>query len=116
MMSEDEITASLHEIASILGKYDVGPLDYVLDLIQLWPDEPERFRESALDNVIWGGAGSLCDVSLRSLAQGDDVVADDRHFVSAIVRLGEALESAGLADKQVRERTDLFRTVAESRG
>jgi hypothetical protein len=108
-MPNNEIRSTLEEIVTLLQKYDRGPADYVLELIRLWPDEPDHFRELALANEVWGGAGSLCDVSLRSIDEDDDAVADDRHLRQAIIRFGEGLESTGQADARVRETTELLR-------
>lgn len=113
MPDDEEITAALDEILILLRKYDVGQAEYVSELVDLYSGERERFRESVLDNAVWGGAGSLIDVSLRSIRHDDQGVSDDRRLRQAILRLAEGLRNAGLADDRVSERADLLREMNE---
>ncbi len=110
-MSDDGIGSALAEIATLLQKYRLGPLSAVVELARLWPDEIEQFRELALDDVIWGGAGSLCDTSLLSVRHDDAAFADQRRLWEAIIRLGEGMDALGLADDRVRETTILLGEV-----
>jgi hypothetical protein len=85
----------------------------VAELLELLSVSRERFRESVLDNAVWGGAGSLIDVSLWAIRQDDEAMRDDGRLVAAILRLAEALRNAGLADDQVLERADLLSKINE---
>src|SRR5688500_15742734 len=115
MLERNDIAAALTEISTLLRKYDAGPADYIAYLMDLSQGETERFREAVLDNIMWGGAGSLCDVSFSSLNPGAEGVPDTRRLRRAIIQLVDGLDRAGMADDRVRDRGSLFREM-EQRG
>jgi hypothetical protein len=113
MPDDQEISGALEEVLTLLRKYGAGQADYVAELLELLSVSRERFRESVLDNAVWGGAGSLIDVSLWSVRQDDEAMRDDRRLVAAILRLAETLRNAGLADDRVLERAALLSKINE---
>jgi hypothetical protein len=113
MPDDQEIFGALEEILTLLRKYGAGQAEYVAELLELLSGSRERFRESVLDNAVWGGAGSLVDVSLWSIRQDDEAMRDHRRLIAAILRLAEGLRNAGLADDRVLERAALLSKIKE---
>ena len=114
MRDDQEISGALEEVLILLRKYGAGQAEYVAELLELLSVSRERFRESVLDNAVWGGAGSIVDVSLWSIGQDDEAMRDDRRLIAAILRLAEALRNAGLADERVLERAILLSKTNEA--
>lgn len=56
----------------------------------------------------WGGAGSIGD-RFFTAEDGIHPSEENRRLRRAMVRLGERLEAAGLADDTIRERVRIFR-------
>jgi hypothetical protein len=108
---DDSMVAALEDIVQLLRAYRLDPLtEYVARLLDQYLTNAESFHEAVLANEIWGGAGSLCDVYLPAVApDSPSAREDDRHLRIAIVRLGESLVAAGIADSRVDERLRVFR-------
>jgi hypothetical protein len=112
-MSQDRILRALRELDRILGSYGIH--HSLLRELMLWREqEPERFRQDVTSNVLWGGAGSISDISFRSMRPGDERAPEDQRLLdSALADLAEALDAEGMANDSVRATGALLRRSVE---
>jgi hypothetical protein len=108
-MEVDALTAEqnlvkrgLTQLEAVLVAYSLHfHAGFVRDLIHWYEQEPERFRQEVLSNDLWGGAGSISDLSLTGFRPSDERAREDqRRLRSAIIHLAEGLEAEGLADER----------------
>jgi hypothetical protein len=115
MSEEDQIKRALTEIDRILASYGMHvKSQFVRELITWYEQEPERFRQEVGSNILWGGAGSISDISLRSIKPGDERAReDDRRLWLALADLAEALDAEGMATESAVSRAASFRRSNE---
>src|SRR5919108_4121891 len=108
MNEGNRIIQALTEIDRILASYGLDdPLPR--QLIAWYEQEPERFRQEVNSNDLWGGAGSISDISLHSIRPEDQrVEADQRRLDAALADLAEALQAEGMASESALARAASF--------
>jgi hypothetical protein len=113
MSAEDPVMRALREIDRILRSYDIQD-SFLRELISWREHEPERFSQEVRSNDLWGGAGSISDISLRSMRpERERAPGDERLLDAALADLAEALDAEGMATEEIRARGALFRRSAE---
>lgn len=92
----------LREIHEILVKHGhTGQAETVAQLIALYGTEPELFAQHVRGIEMWGGSGAVWEVGVLG--------EDTRRFWSAIARLSDEMDRAGIGLPRARSTADIFR-------
>jgi hypothetical protein len=111
----DEI---FREMSALLGRYGFDShVQYMDRLALLYDQDLPAFKKEVTGEMqsrsLWGGAGSVSDVSPIYGDYEDEAKAkkDELRFLELLVGLAEELESLGLATESARQRAATFRAV-----
>ena len=99
--SHPQIEQVLHTLINLLRKYGHDyHATYVANLRSLWPAQPGTFQSQASGGDMWGGSGSVFDVTFVDARRPPGEVQDDiRTFCVALAHLAAAMRRAGIGSQ-----------------
>ena len=88
----------------------VDHADLVLELINMHDSDSEGFTERINSSFVWGGAGSLIDISLSAYSRlsPEMVKSDEYKWRSAFIELGAKLNSNGQVNPAAAQIAEAF--------